>query len=211
MSPSPRARSCWAGPNRPSTTRRPLPAALAGLGLLAAVTTALAGCTNAPAAAPGPTDAAGVVQQLGQVPIPTAPAAAPTPTASPGHPQLLAIGAPVRVTLPGGVSAVVTALGPDVVLPSNTTTPPQTVTGTITITATSATGALALHAADFSSRDETGQAVPLAASGPASATASGGQPATLKLTGTFRAGAAQVTWRTAGTVVAIWDFNIETD
>lgn len=182
---------------------------LAVVGVLAVV----AGCTSgasAGSAATEPTDASGVVRQLGQVPIPSAPATDPTPTASPGHPQLLAMGAPVRVTL-AAATATVNALGPDVVPPKGGATPPQSTTGTITFTATVTTGTLTLRASDFTSRDQTGQAVQLTASGPATATARAGQTATLRLTGTFRAGAAQVTWRAAGSVLALWDFNVELD
>lgn len=182
---------------------------LAVVGLLAV----LAGCTSgasAGSAATEPTDASGVVRQLGQVPIPTAPATEPTPSASPGHPQLLAMGAPVHVTL-GDAAGTVNALGPDVVRPTTSGKPPQNATGTISITATVTTGTITLHATDFTSRDETGRAVPLSASGPATVTATAGQPATLRVTGTFQAGAAQVTWRSGGNVVALWDFNIEID
>ena len=192
---------------RPPSRRGTLPAlVLAVVGVLA-----VAGCTSgASAGSTGPTDASGVVKQLGQVPIPTAPATDPTPTASPGHPQLLAMGAPVHVTL-AAATATVNALGPDVVLPKAGVAPSQTTTGTITFTATVASCTLTLRAADFTSRDETGQPVQLTASGPATATATAGQTATLRLTGTFRAGAAQVTWRAGGSVLALWDFNVELD
>jgi len=181
---------------------------LAVVGVLVIV----AGCTSGASAgsATEPTDASGVVKQLGQVPIPTAPATDPTPTASPGHPQLLAMGAPVQVTL-AAATATVNALGPDVVLPKGGAAPPRSTTGTITFTATVVSGTLTLRAADFTSRDETGQAVRLTASGPATATAKAGQTATLRLSGTFRAGAAQVTWRDGGSVLALWDFNVELD
>jgi hypothetical protein len=156
-------------------------------------------------------DASSVVQQLGQVPIPTPPPTAPTPTASPDHSQLLAIGEPVVVTLPDGVKATVTALGPDYVMPTTGSRPPDHVSGTITITARMVTGTLALHTADFSSQDDTGKDIRLAASGPADVTANVGGTATLRLAGTFSAGAAQITWRVAGKVIALWDFTIETD
>jgi hypothetical protein len=170
----------------------------------------LAGCsTSTPASPAGSADASSVVQSLGKVPIPSAPATEPTPTASPGHPQLLAIGAPVHVTLPGA-TGVVTALGPDVTVPGGSATA-KSATGTITITATVTTGTLTFHAADFTSRDETGQAIPLAASGPATVTAGAGNPGSVRVTGTFPAGAAQVTWRLNGAVLAIWDFNVELD
>lgn len=182
--------------------------AVVGLVITAGMT--LAGCsTSTPASSAGSADASSVVQSLGKVPIPSGPATEPTPTASPGHPQLLAIGAPVRVTVPG-VAAVVAALGPDVNLPAGTPTA-KSATGTITVTATVTTGTLALRATDFTSRDETGRAVPLAASGPATATATPGKPGSVRMTGTFQAGAAQVTWRFNGTVLAIWDFNVELD
>ncbi|MGW0473891.1 hypothetical protein [Streptomyces coeruleorubidus] len=83
--------------------------------------------------------------------------------------------------------------------------------GTITVTVRDATGPLTLHAADFSSRDENGTAIRLAARGPAAVTARPGQVATLTLVGTYEAGAAELTWRHDGKAVAVWDFNIELD
>lgn len=172
---------------------------------------ALAACSSGAASPPSPTDASAVIKQLGQVPIPTPPSVAPTPLASPDHPQLLAIGAPVRADLPGGVSAVVTALGPVVVLPTTGPRPPGHAQGTVTITATELTGSLTLRDGDFSSRDDVGNAVPLSPVGPTTVTATSGHPGSLQLTATFRPGSAQITWQSAGKVIAIWDFTIEVD
>jgi hypothetical protein len=45
--------------------------------------------------------------------------------------------------------------------------------------------------------------------GAASATASGTAPATLTVRGDFDAGAAQITWRHDGHVIAVWVFTVE--
>ena len=168
---------------------------------------ATAACT-ADAAATNDT-AAGVITSLGAVPIPTTPAAQPTATASVGRPTVLAMGAPVDVTLPGGKRATVTALGPVELTPQSGRA--HTV-GVITVSFTSLRGSLTIHAADLSSRDETGTPVPLTRhGGPALATSRPGRPGELVLRGTYHSGAAQVTWRYRGQVVAIWDFTIELD
>jgi hypothetical protein len=201
-----RARAGWAGTHRPSP--------LLGASLLTAATLllgALTGCSSTPPAAAGTSEADQTIHDLGRVPIPSAPATAPTPTASPDHPQLLAIGARVHADLPGGTSAVVTALGPQVTVPITNGKPPDHADGTITITATDTTGTLALPASAFTSRDDKGREVHLSATGPATVTASQGQPVTLKLTGTFDAGSAQITWRDHDKVIAVWDFTVELD
>lgn len=168
---------------------------------------ALAACSSTPTTS---ASAADTVRSLGAVPIPSAPTAAPTPTADEGHMQLLAIGEPVRARLPTG-DITLTALGPEQVTPSTGGTPPQQTQGIITVTATDATSAVTLTAADFTSHDELGNALALTALGPATATAAPGHPASLRLSGTFHSGAAQITWRHDEKVVAVWDFNIELD
>ncbi len=174
---------------------------------LAAVLTA-AGCSGS---ASPPDKASEVVHSLGAVPVPTAPTAIPTATANGTRPALLEIGAPLRVTLPG-VRALVTALGPtqSVEYDGGSTAPISTV-GTFTIDLRVQTGSLAVTASDFSSRNETGEIVSLRPAGPTAVRAKAGQRTELKISGTYESGAAQVTWRHAGKVVAIWDFNIELD
>ena len=158
-----------------------------------------------------PSDASAVVQQLGSVPVPTPPSATPTPVASPDHPQLLSIGEPVRADLPGGVSAVLTVSGPVTVAPPPGSTPPEPVQGTLTVTITSVSGTLTVHASDLTSRSEMGKTVPLSALGAADVTASPGHPATIQMRGIYTDGAAQITWASGGKAIAVWDFNIETD
>ncbi len=198
---------------------------------LAAVVT---GCTSAPSSSPtSPSSlsrttstsapestasqadggAAAVISSLGAVPIPFAPAADPTPTASPAHPQLLAIGAPLTAVLSGGITALVVASGPDQLGTAQATAsaPPQSTLGIITITAHVIRGSLTLHAADFTSRDQTGRAVPLSAHGVSMVTAAAGKSATLKVQGRFPSGAAQITWTHQKSVLSVWDFNIELD
>lgn len=153
--------------------------------------------------------AADTVHSLGAVPIPSPPTAQATPLADENHLQLLAIGAPVRAVLPEA-SAVVAASGPTEDLPSAGPMPKR-VTGTITITIDAATAPLTIAATDFTSRDERGNPVSLTARGARTVTVGPGQAATLTLTGTYGSGAAQITWRHRGKVIAVWDFNIELD
>lgn len=168
------------------------------------------GCT--PAAAPDPAPrTAPPASVLGAVPIPSVPTGTPAPvTASVGHPQLLAMGAPVQVNLPGG-QGLITTDGPTENLPPGGAVPGSAVTGVITVTVTAATGRIDLTTADLACRDETGAVVALAPVGPAAVVASPGHPATLRLSGTFHDGDAQINWRQAGHVIAIWDFTIEID
>jgi len=217
------------GPRPPPPPRR-VSCALSVVALAAVVT----GCTSAPSSSPtSPSSlsrttstsapestasqadggAAAVISSLGAVPIPFAPAADPTPTASPAHPQLLAIGAPLTAVLSGGITALVVASGPDQLGTAQATAsaPPQSTLGIITITAHVIRGSLTLHAADFTSRDQTGRAVPLSAHGVSMVTAAAGKSATLKVQGRFPSGAAQITWTHQKSVLSVWDFNIELD
>lgn len=182
------------------------------LAALAAVPLALlaAGCASSPS---GDTDqsAKDVVTKLGAVPIPSAPKSQLVPAADEAHPQLVAVGSPVAVTLPSG-TGVITALGPteDLPTPLPATTPTQ-VSGTITLRVAAKTGTLKVTAADLSSRDDHGNVIALTAVGPAQASASAGGTEDLVVRGTFSSGAAQITLREDGHVTAVWDFNIELD
>ena len=175
----------------------------------AAALTLFAGCGGPPSKATTD-DAAGTVQTLGKVPIPTAPTAAVIPTATADKFQLVAIGAPVRANLPAGASVLITALGPDVKLLGAAPTVAKSVQGVITITedgpgtGTGTGTPVKLDPADFSSRDDTGSDITLTAVAGASATS-------LRLAGTFPAGAAQITWRQGGKPIVVWDFNVELD
>lgn len=157
--------------------------------------------------------ASAVIASLGAVPIPSAPATDPTPTAQPGHPQLLAIGAPVTAHLAGGATALVTALGPDQLstAAAGGGKPPKSTIGVVTITAKVTHGSITLAAADFSSRDQTGRPIVLTAKGTGSATATQQKTATIAIQGRFTSGAAQITWNNQKSVLAVWDFNIELD
>lgn len=173
---------------------------VAGLLLVAGL---LAGCARGPAE-----DAADTVQRLGRVPVPSAEPGPPAPVAaSLGHPQLIAMGAPVRVSLPGG-EAVVTTTGPD---SPGGQRPGAPARGAIEISAAPGSGVVRLDAADFDVRDDSGAQVPLTADGPADVEATAGRPGTLRLVGTFRDGQARIAWRQGGHVVAMWVFSVEND
>jgi hypothetical protein len=175
------------------------------VGALLTATVLVAGCTPAPQSQ----SAADVVSSLGAVPIPTVSAGVPAPVnASIGHPQLLAMGAPVAVSLPGGMQALITTSGPT---EDGQLSPKAPVHGVITVTVTPSAGSVRLSAVDLASRDESGTAVALTPVGPATVTATPGHPATLKVGGTFQQGGAQLNWQQDGHVLAIWDFTIETD
>ena len=146
---------------------------------------------------------------LGRVPIPTG-SGQPTATAGPHHPALLDIGAPLRVDL-GTAQAEVTASGPVQSVEFTGTVRPTRTGGTFTVLVRPTRGAVTVRAADFSSRDDTGTPVRLHAMGAAAVRATPGHPAQLRLVGTYGSGAAQLSWRVGGRLVAIWDFNIELD
>jgi hypothetical protein len=185
-----------------------------GVAVVAALLTAglLAGCSGGPQPASNTDSAAGVVSRLGAVPIPSVPTGTPAPViASAGHPQLLAMGAPVQVTLPGGGQGMITTTGPAYDLPPGRVKPNAPVPGVITVTATATAGNLTLAGSDLASRDEQGNPVPLTATGPPTVSARPGHPATLRLSGTFHAGSAQINWQQDGHVIAMWDFTVEID
>jgi hypothetical protein len=180
--------------------------------VVAALTTAvLASCTGQPQQ-PKPETASDVISSLGAVPIPSASAGTPAPvTASVGHPQLVAMGAPVQVSLPGNVQALVTTSGPASDTPSGGAKPNAAVTGTITVTVRPSAGTVRLAAGDLSCRDESGAAVALTPVGPATVSVGSGQTATVTVTGSFQSGGAQINWQQDGHVIAIWDFTVEND
>jgi len=200
----PRCTVRWVGSGRSRPSARPL-AALAGVALL---TVALSACTHS--AAPDD-DPSVVLRSLGAVPIPTAPSAPATPIASEQKLALLAIGEPVQAQLPDA-DALVTALGPEELTPyTGGAKPPQSTVGIITITIKPSRGTLTIKASDFTSKDETGALIALIPVGAASHTVTAGSATRLQVKGTFHSGAAEVTWRHGGKVVAVWDFNIELD
>jgi hypothetical protein len=154
-------------------------------------------------------DAASTVTRLGAVPIPTA-AGSPGPLpASPGHPQLLPIGGAILARLPDG-TVTVTALGPDINLPPDTQLPVEDADATITVRAQDTVGNVVPRPAEFTARDDHGRDVPLAGV-TATGQVVGPDTATLRLTGHFHAGSAQITWRHDGSVIGMWDFVIELD
>ncbi|GAA4846408.1 hypothetical protein GCM10025787_30690 [Saccharopolyspora rosea] len=174
---------------------------VAGLLLVAGL---LAGCAGGPAGE----DAADTVRRLGRVPVPSAEPGPPAPVAaSLGKPQLIAMGAPVRVSLPGG-EAVVTTTGPDA---PGGQRPGGPARGAIEITAAPGSGEVRLDAADFDVRDDSGADVPLVPDGPADVVATAGRPGALRLVGTFHDGQARIAWRQGGHVVAMWVFSVEND
>jgi hypothetical protein len=191
------------------TARRLLVLAVAAVAIAG-----VAGCSDPPA--PHDPSPAQVVASLGAVPIPSAGPAVTTPTAVPGRPAVLAIGGPVRVTLPGGSTVLATALGPRQVhtAPARSATrrrPPDSTKATITLRLQAVRGDLIADAGQLSSRDETGKAVALTPRGATRVHARPGLAQTLTVGGTFPTGAAQVTWRSGSHVLAVWTFNIELD
>ncbi|MGA5817712.1 hypothetical protein ACPC54_07620 [Kitasatospora sp. NPDC094028] len=193
------------GSGRARSALRPAALACAALALV------LTGCTGE--SSPEHKNAADTIKDLGAVPIPTPPSARPTPVADEQHLQLVAMGDTVQAKLPEG-GAVISASGPTqgaTAAPDASGKVPEHTTGTITVTVRQATAPVTIAAADFSSRDDQGAEIPLTATGPATVTAAPGGTATLTLTGTYQAGAAQLTWRHDGKPVTVWDFNIELD
>ena len=64
---------------------------------------------------------------------------------------------------------------------------------------------------ELSSRDETDRVISLHPPGPLHSTARAGGAAAVTVKGTHPSGSAQVTWRHAGQLLAIWTFTIELD
>lgn len=171
-----------------------------------------AACTSSPAALSQDAQAAAVVDSLGAVPIPTAPATDPTPTATPAAPQLLAMGAPTLAVLDARTRATVTASGPDQVVTTGPGgTPATTTPAVITVTAATSSGSVVLGVGDLVCRDDGGNVIALTPVGPVSADVPTGSTGAIRVSGVFRSGAAQLTWRPSGHTVALWDFTIELD
>jgi hypothetical protein len=155
-------------------------------------------------------DAAGTVARLGAVPIPTATGPPGPLPASPGHPQLLPIGGAVLARFPEG-TATVTVLGPDVDWPPGDRRPIEDADATITVRAQDTVGNIVPLPEEFTVRDDHGRDIALTAVPGAGHDAGGSSTAILALTGHFRAGSAQITWRHDGSVVGVWAFVIELD
>lgn len=169
-------------------------------------------CTSTLVAPSQDAQAAAVVNSLGAVPIPTAPATEPTPTAAPGAPQLLAMGVPVLAVLDPKTRTTVTARGPDQVVTTGPRgTPAKTTAAVITLTAVTSSGSVVLGVGDLVCRDDGGNVIALTPVGPASAEVPAGTTGAIRVSGVFRSGAAQITWRPGGLPVALWDFTIELD
>lgn len=120
------------------------------------------------------------------------------------------------MTLAGGAHALVTALGPEQVTLGDgarkpVAGPAASTKAIITLTLNTATGPGTVAASELSSRDEAGKAITLTPVGPKTATLSAGATSEVTVAGTFDSGAAQVTWRHAGQLMAVWTFNIELD
>jgi hypothetical protein len=181
-----------------------IPAAVAAL----AVVAGLSGCTDSAASRQS---AADVVRSLGAVPIPSASSTVTPSTGNGRRPVLVAMGAPVLLTLPDATVRAV-ALGPEQDVEYRTGRPvPTSTDGTITLRFAVRRGAVTVRAADLSSRDETGAPVALRPRAHSSVTIRAGGSATLTVVGRYRSGAAQLSWSRRGRPVAIWDFTIELD
>lgn len=149
---------------------------------------------------------------LGRFPV-AAPPPHPTPvSASPGHPQLVAMGDDVAVSLPGA-TLLVQAAGPEVtVVPPPPGAPlPNQAEGVIRVGMTVRGGAATLRPGDFVVHDEEGRLVTLRADPPAPASGVAGTTLSLRLSGTFSDGGASLTWAPRGMPLVTWDFVIEID
>ena len=122
------------------------------------------------------------------------------------------MGAPVRVRLKDGTTAVVTALGPRELTPyTGGATLPTSTPGVITLGLRVTAGHLAVEAGDLTSRDQSGHDVPLAVRGARSADVRAGSTGAIEVQGIYHSGSAQVTWRHDGHVLGVWVFTIELD
>ena len=156
-----------------------------------------------------------MVSSLGAVPIPPSRAPEPTPHARPGHPVLSAAGGPVLVTFGSEGTALVTLLGPEPVDRGAATStrggPQRRTRALLTLRVTQRTGSVSLRIGDLGVRDQTGRRIALRSRGPTAVRTRAGSTSTLQVLGTFFSGAAQVTWRHRGQVLAVWTFNVELD
>lgn len=164
-------------------------------------------------ATPGPSAA---VRSLGAVPIPPRTVPQPTPKAAAGHPALSAAGGPIAVSFGDEGSALVTVLGPE---PASTVArgsvrgaaPGKRTRAYLTLVVRQVKGRATIRADELTSRDETGRPVRLTAEGAKVITTHTGSMSKLRVEGTYDSGAAQVTWRHQGQVLAVWTFTVELD
>lgn len=202
----------------------PTPARLKALVLAVTATGAVlagtAACTGSGAGRPDPAaagrsttapDPSAVVASLGAVPVPPTTAPDPTPSASAGHPALSAVGGPIAISLGQEGRAVVTVLGPTQATDGQSDGPASSTRAYLTLQLRQVAGSATVRADELTSRDETGEKIALTSSGPARVTTRAGRISTLKVVGTFDSGAAQITWRHHGKVLAVWTFNVELD
>lgn len=166
-----------------------------------------------PSPAPDDAEASAVVSRLGAVPIPPSRAPEPTPKAAAGHPALSAAGGLIEVSLGAEGRALVTILGPEQVhnAPVDKAGPKRSTQAYLTLQMKQLKGRATVRADELTSRDETGHFVGLRSVGPAKVSTRSGKISTVKVEGTFDTGAAQVTWRHHGRVLAIWTFTVELD
>lgn len=150
--------------------------------------------------------------QPGSYPVATPPAdVRATPTVSPGQYSLVAAGVPVRAALADGGSAVLTALGPEVTLPTPAPArPPDSAPGVLTVRVNADRGSVAVSGQQFVLLDETRAPVPLRAE-PPDVRAVLGSPAELRLSAQLGGGHTTLTWQPAGRPLVTWDFVVELD
>ncbi len=179
----------------------------------------VAGCTGSGATHPAPTaassavepDPSAVVASLGAVPVPPSSAPEPTPSASAGHPALSAVGGPIAMSLGQEGKALVTVLGPTQATDGQSDGPASRTRAYLRLRVAQTQGSATIASSELTSRDETGRSIALKTDGPRTITTHSGKTSTLTVVGTFESGAAQVTWRHHGRVLAVWTFNVELD
>ena len=167
--------------------------------------------TSARSATPSDPDPSAVVSSLGAVPIPPSTAPEPTPSASAGHPALSAVGGPIAMSLGSEGKAVVTVLGPTQATDGQSDGPASKTRAYLRLRVAQTKGSATISSSELTSRDETGRSIALATDGPTTITTHAGKTSSLKVVGTFESGAAQITWRHHGHVLAVWTFNVELD
>ncbi len=106
---------------------------------------------------------------------------------------------------------MVTVLGPTQATDGQSDGPASRTRAYLSLRVAQVTGSATIKFDELTSRDETGRAIELKPDGPKTVTTHAGQTSTVKVVGTFESGAAQVTWRHHGHVLAVWTFNVEFD
>lgn len=107
--------------------------------------------------------------------------------------------------------ALVTVLGPTQATDGQSAGPASKTRAYLTLKVKQSKGSAVIKADELTSRDQTGGLIPLTSKGPKTITTHAGKTSELELVGTFESGAAQVTWRHHGKVLAVWTFNVELD